>query len=132
MNPLIPRIIPSSCADLDLNKAYRALLKHHGNVSAAARTLKVPAHDLRLLTRALPELIEAAMEAEEQALDEAEAVLRAALKHLDAGRRLEAAGHILRTSPAARRRGWRGTGVVTELDEPDHPVAIKWREPGRS
>jgi hypothetical protein len=69
------RTIPESCADLDLEAVGRALISTGGNVSAAARALNVPAHDLRLLTFAVPELIDAALEVEERALDEAEAVL---------------------------------------------------------
>jgi hypothetical protein len=122
--------LPASCSGLDLNKAYRALIKHHGNVSRAAKLLKVPAPDLRSLIRIIPRLIDAALEAEEQALDEAEAVMRATLKHPDMHWRLEAAGHILRTSPAARRRGWRpGYGVVDLLPEPPSPVSLVWENP---
>ena len=65
------RTIPASCADLDLEAAGRALISAGGNVSAAAKALNVPAHDLRLLTFAFPELIDAALEVEERALDEA-------------------------------------------------------------
>jgi hypothetical protein len=100
------RTVPASCASLDLIKARRVLIKHHGNISAAAKKLRVPIRDLRLAALAVPALIEAALEAEEQALDEAEAVVREALKSGDMSRRLAAAGHVLRTSPAARRRGW--------------------------
>ena len=73
---------------------------------AAAKALGVPTHDLRLMTRAVPQLLEAALEAEEQALDEAEEVLREALRCDNMGRRIAAAGHILRNSPAAKRRNW--------------------------
>ena len=56
------RTIPASCADLDLEVVGRALISAGGNVSAAARALNVPAHDLRLLTFAVPELIDAALD----------------------------------------------------------------------
>jgi hypothetical protein len=98
------RIIPATCARLDLIKARRVLLKKHGNITATARNLGVPAHDLRLMALAVPALIKAALEAEEQALDEAQAVIRRALRESDATRRIAAAGHILRTNPAAKRR----------------------------
>jgi transposase-like protein len=102
--------MPASCAGLDLKKTRRELIKSGANVSAVARKLGVPVQDLRLVTYKLPELIEAALEAEEQRLDEAEAELRRALKSPDMARRLKAAGDILRKSPAAKRRGfgWRG------------------------
>ena len=99
------RKVPASCAGLDLEKAAAALLKARGSATIAAWALGVPAPDFRMMTRAIPRMIEAALEAEEQALDEADGVVRRALKSSDMGRRLEAAGHILRTSPAGRRRG---------------------------
>ena len=55
-------VIPASCRNLDLNKAAKELISRQGNVTAAAKALGVPAHDLRLLTRAQPRLIEAAFE----------------------------------------------------------------------
>jgi hypothetical protein len=103
---LAKRIIPLSCRGLDLDQAAKELIRTQGNVSAAAKALGVPVHDLRLLTRAEPRLIEAAFEAEEQALDEAEAQIRAALNSDDKARALAAAAALLRASPAAKRRDW--------------------------
>jgi hypothetical protein len=100
------RTIPATCADLDLEAAGRALIRASGNVSAAAKALKVPARDLRLLTFAVPELIDAALEAEEQVLEEAEALLFEALRGKDMRRRIRAAGLFLRTTAAGRRRGF--------------------------
>ena len=99
------RTIPASCADLDLEAAGRELIRVSGNVSAAAKALGVPAHDLRLLTWAVPELIDAALEAEERVLDEAEALLFEAMECDDARRRIRAAGLFLRVTAAGRRRG---------------------------
>ena len=98
--------IPPSCRSLDLNKAAKELIARQGNITAAAKALGVPAHDLRLLTRAQPRLIEAAFEAEEQALDRAEAEIRNALNSSDKARALAAAAALLRISPAAKRRDW--------------------------
>src|SRR5580704_9811697 len=74
--------------------------------SAAAMALGVPALDLRLLTFAVPELIDAALEAEEQVLDAAEALLREAMRGGDMRWRIRAAGLFLRATPAGRRRGF--------------------------
>jgi hypothetical protein len=57
------RTIPASCADLDLEAAGRELTRTSGNVSKTAKTFGVPVRDLRLLTYAQPELIDAALEA---------------------------------------------------------------------
>ena len=100
------RTIPASCADLDLEAAGRELIRTGGNVSAAAKALGVPALDLRLLTYAAPELIDAALEAEERVLDEAQAVVREAMRVGDMRRRVMAAGFFLRATAAARRRGF--------------------------
>jgi hypothetical protein len=120
--------VPPSCAHLDPAEIYDELVRTGGNVSETARTLRVPVIDLRRLTRIAPSLIEAALEAEEQALDEAEAVLRQALKSADWSRKLAAAGHILRTSPAARRRGF-GSGAAPEVQDEPRGVTLKWIEP---
>lgn len=100
------RTIPESCADLDLEAVGRELVRVSGNVSAAARALGVPARDLRLLTYAVPELIDAALEAEEQALDGAEALLFEAMRAGDKRWRIRAAGLFLRATAAGRRRGF--------------------------
>jgi hypothetical protein len=116
--------IPASCARLDIVRARKLLIKKHGNITATARKLGVPIHDLRLMALAVPMLSNAALEAEEQALDEAEAVIRRALKDSDASRRIAAAGHILRTSPAAKRRGF---GRSIEETPAAAPTVIKWQ-----
>jgi hypothetical protein len=83
----------------------------------------VPTHDLRLLTYAVPELIDAALEAAERVLDEAEALLLEAMRAGDMRRRIRAAGLFLRATSAGRRRGFsvsdRGLGsdAPRELDE---------------
>jgi hypothetical protein len=100
------RTIPESCADLDLEAAGRELIRAGGNVSAAAKALGVPARDLRLLTFAVPELIDAALEAEERVVEEAEALLFAAMRGGDMRRRIRAAGFFLRATAAGRRRGF--------------------------
>jgi hypothetical protein len=100
------RTIPISCADLDLEAAGRDLIRSGGNVSAAAKTIGVPAHDLRVLTYAVPELMDAALEAEERVIDEAEAVLLEAMRGGDMRRRIRAAGLFLRATATGRRRGF--------------------------
>jgi hypothetical protein len=72
------RPIPPSCAHLDLAEVERELIRRDCNVSAAAKALGVPVHDLRLLTRARPRLMDVAFEAVDRSLDEAEAIVREA------------------------------------------------------
>jgi hypothetical protein len=119
------RTIPESCADLDLEAAGRELIRTGGNVSAAAKALGVPALDLRLLTYAVPELIDAALEAEERVLDEAQAVLFEAMRAGDMRRRIRAAGLFLRATATGRRRGF---GRSNDNDPPPAaPVVVKWQ-----
>jgi hypothetical protein len=98
--------VPASCASLNLKRVYRALVATHGNTTAAAKKLRVPPADLRLLIRAVPAVHDAALEAEERALDKAEAVIVAALDGPDVAKRLAAAAYLLKTSEAGQRRGW--------------------------
>jgi hypothetical protein len=100
------RTIPASCADLDLEGVGRELTSKRGNVSKTAKTLGVPTRDLRLLTYAVPELIDAALEVEEEMVDEAQALLFAAMRGGDMRRRIRAAGFFLRATAAGRRRGF--------------------------
>jgi hypothetical protein len=65
------RTIPASCADLDPDAVGSELIRTGSNVSAAARALGLSTRDLRLFLYAKPELLDAALEAEECALDEA-------------------------------------------------------------
>ena len=119
------RTIPASCAELDLEAAGRELIRVRGDVSAAARALGVPAHDLRLLTWAVPELIDAALEAQERALDEAEALLFEAMEFGDMQRRIRAAGLFLRVTAAGRRRGFGRGGSAGRKARSEH-VTLRW------
>ena len=53
-----------------------------------------------------PELLDAALEAEEQALDAAQTALIDAMRIGEMSRRIRAAGILLRLSEAGRRRGF--------------------------
>jgi hypothetical protein len=75
-------------------------------VSAAAKALGVPTCDLRLLVYAQPELLDAALEAEERVIDEAEALLLKAVRVGDLSQRIRAAALFLRATAAGRRRGF--------------------------
>jgi hypothetical protein len=115
-------------SDIDPEAARAALIEACGSVWAAARKMNIPTPELRRLVTSHPKLIEAALELEEQALDEAEAIVRKALRSPVAAERLMAAGHLLRTSPAALRRGWRRPrGYLAEEAAPE-PVALKWQD----
>ena len=100
------RTIPESCANLDLEGVGRQLTRVSGNVSKAAKVLKVPTPDLRLLVYAQPELLDAALEAEELVIDAAQAQVFAALRGGPMRRRVRAAGLFLRATAQGRRRGF--------------------------
>ena len=122
----MPSKTPTSCADLDLTAVELELIRTGVNVSAAAKALGVPWRDLRTMTRAVPRLMEAALEAEECALDEAEARLREVLRSDDMHKKIRVAGFILRMTSAGHRRCWGRRG--TPCREPAEPqtVTLKW------
>ncbi len=122
-----PKVIPASCADLVFHELEAELIKHHGNVTAAAKKLGVPSADLRRLVWST-KLADTVYEAVEETLDEAQGVLRDALRGADLMHKLQAAKVMLTQTTAGRRRGW-GSGSAV-LDEPDEaqPVTIKWLE----
>jgi hypothetical protein len=106
------RTIPEDCADLDLDAVGEALTRAGGGVCAAAKALSIAPPALRRLIYARPELLDAALEAEERALGEAEAVVVAAIRAGDMSRRIRAAGLFLRATAAGRRRGFGTPGAV--------------------
>jgi hypothetical protein len=101
---MLSRKIPESCRSVDLEAAGRELIRAGGIVSRAAKALGVDRRDFRQLVYAHPELLDAALEAEELALDEAEEVVLATMRTGDMRSRIKAARFILRNSAAGRRR----------------------------
>jgi transposase-like protein len=86
--------------------ARAALLKHRGSITKAAKELGVDSQLLRIAIKARPSILAAAVEAQEMALDQAETIILEALDSPEPGRRLAAANYLIRSSPAARRRGY--------------------------
>ena len=71
--------IPKSVAHLDVEIVAAALIRHDANVRNAARALGVPSGDLRKLVLVDQRLADAALEAVELRLDDAEANFSEAL-----------------------------------------------------
>jgi hypothetical protein len=95
--------VPASLANIDLERVKRALFKHEGNISLAARTLKVNSFELRRCW-AKYELIALALEHAHRLVDKAEQKLTEALDGDHAERSLRAAMFVLSHSDAARER----------------------------
>ena len=95
--------VPASVASLDLDRVRRALFKADGNVTRAAKSLKVSSADLRRLTWRHPKLILDALENAHRLVDKAEENLLKALDgdHADAGAKGEPVHFV------AQRRGSR-------------------------
>jgi hypothetical protein len=121
-----PKVIPASCAHLDRGAIKAGLVEHDGNISAAAKKLRVPAPDLRKLVWQT-DLADVVYEQIEQGLDEAQAVLREALSGPDKTHQLQAAKTLLTQSVAGRRRGW-GAALLDVEPEPRPAAVIKWLE----
>jgi hypothetical protein len=116
--------VSASLANIDLDRVRRALFKADGNVTRAAKALKVPSVDLRRLTWRHPTLIMDALEHAHRLIDEAEEKLREALRGADRERALRASLFILGHSPAAWERGWgRHGGGSYDLYSPPSAAA---------
>jgi hypothetical protein len=112
---------PESLRYLDLTAVGRALVETEGNVTAAAKKLGVPSHELRRLTWSVPALIDVALELAERMVDAAESRLREALESDDPRQRLTAAMFILSKHRLARERGW-GQSARSNLPPPEFVV----------
>lgn len=128
MNELIP-VDPT----FDQEEIRELLYAHDGNVTRAARELKVKPERLRAYVRALPALTRAIDETMDQGVDRAIDVLWDALR--DEGsfqNRYYAAKEFLR-SEAGRRRGFgpRETATSLEVKTSDRAtsITIKWIDP---
>jgi hypothetical protein len=121
--------VPASLANIDLNRVRRALFRADGNVTRAAKALKVNSVDLRRLTQRHPTLIMDALEQAHRLVDCAEAKLREALAGENKDRALAAATYILSHSAAARERGWSRHSASPSLDGLSFaaaPITVIW------
>jgi hypothetical protein len=73
----------------------RELSKNRANVSATARELNVPSHDLRRLTRSAPRLTDAALEEAHRLIDAADANIWRELHGDNEHRRLAASMYVI-------------------------------------
>jgi hypothetical protein len=115
--------VPASVANIDLDRVRRALFKADGNVTKAAKSLKVSSADLRRLTWRHPKLIMDALERVHCMIDKAEENLRKALRGDHPERSLRASLFILSHSPVARERGWGRHGGDSGYDYSPPPAA---------
>ena len=99
-------LVPASCANLDRADIEAALVETDGNVTAAAKKLRVPPVALRALVRSTPSLVDAVFEALELNRDKAIAILYDGLDSPNPAHRLKAAMAILTQTEAGKRRGW--------------------------
>ena len=117
--------VPESVAHLDVEIVAAALIRHDANVRNAARALGVPSGDLRKLVLVDQRLADAALEAVELRLDDAEANLSEAL-HCDDPRRRDAVSmFMLRNTQRASKRGYAVAASAASLEvniEPARPV----------
>jgi hypothetical protein len=122
--------VPASVANIDLDRVRRALFKFDGNITRAAKALKVSSADLRRLTWRHPTLIMDALEHAHRLVDKAEEKLIAALDGDHPERSLRASLFILSHSAVARERGWGCAGGDSDyLYSPPAavPVVVIWQ-----
>jgi hypothetical protein len=117
--------VPASCEHVDLALVERTLAKHYGDISAAARELRVSIPDLRHLTWAKPKLLEEAELERMGIIARAWGVLIEALYSNDTRRQMWASDKIMsswiaRDHPLAPARG-RGAPLCE--------VKFRWQDP---
>ena len=110
------RRIPESVAHLDVEIVAAALIRHDANVRNAARALGVPSGDLRKLVLVDQRLADAALEAVELRLDDAEANLCEALHCGDPRRRDAVSMFMLRNTQRASKRGYAVAASAASLE----------------
>ena len=110
------RRIPKSVAHLDIEIVAAALIRHDANVRNAARALGVPSGDLRKLVLVDQRLADAALEAVESRLDDAEANLCEALHCGDPRRRDAISMFMLRNTQRASKRGYAVAASAASLE----------------
>ena len=121
--------VPASVANIDFDRVRRALFKADGNVTRAAKALKVNSADLRRLTWRHPALIMDALEHAHRLCDKAEEKLREALYGDHANRALAAATFVLSHSPAASERGWsRSAGSYDDPARSPRRAVVQWAD----
>jgi hypothetical protein len=126
--------IPESIAHLDIEIVAAALVRNDANVRNAARELDVPSGDLRRLVLLDQRLADAAIEAVELRLDDAEANLGEALHSGDPRRRDAVSMFMLRNMQRAAKRGYAVAASAVSLEvnaEPARPVhyVVSWGKP---
>ena len=108
--------VPESVAHLDVEIVAAALIHHDANVRNAARALGVPSGDLRKLVLVDQRLADAALEAVELRLDDAEANLCEALRCGDPRRRDSVSMFMLRNTQRASKRGYAVAASAASLE----------------
>ena len=122
-----------SVAHLDVEIVSAALICHDANIGSAARALGVPSGDLRKLVLVDQRLADAALEAVELRLDDAEANLHEALHCGDPRRRDAASTFMLRNVQRAAKRGYAVSASATSLEmninAPPTHYTVVWGKP---
>ncbi len=130
---LAAKRIPESVAHLDVEIIAAALIRNDANVRNAARALGVPSSDLRQLVLLDQRLADAALEAIELRLDDAEANLCDALHRDDPRRRDAASTFMLRNVQRATKRGYAVAASAASLEmninTPPTHYTVVWGKP---
>ncbi len=124
--------VPESVAHLDVEIVAAALIRSDANIGNAARALGVPSGDLRKLVLIDQRLADAALEAVELRLDDAEANLHEALHCDDPRLRVDVSKFMLRNTQSAAKRGYAVAASAASLEvslgdkaEPRH-ITFSW------
>lgn len=123
--PTTPYEQRPSSLPLDIEECRTAIWLSRGNVTEAAKRLKITPARLRAFVKNSPRLQDECEEAREQLIDIAEDVIAEALTDdSDAGRRDQMARFVAGT--LGKRRGYGQNGASVNINSPKGPIVIKW------
>lgn len=124
--PTMPYDVRPDALPLDIEECRTALWLERGNISEAARRIKVAPARFRAFVKSSPRLQGECDEAREQLQDIAEDIAYEALTdESDAGRRDQMARFVMGTLGKSRGFGQNG-GASVNINSPKGPITIKW------
>lgn len=126
--PTAPYDVRPDSMPLIIEECRTAIWRAKGNITEAAKILKVSSSRLRSFVSKSPYLTREANESREQLADKAEQIVAEALDDEDASRRDQMARFVL-NSGFARQRGWgSGGGTKVNIQNNGGKVVVGWED----
>lgn len=124
--PTMPWSVRPAELPLDIEECRTALWQSRGNVTEAAKRLKISSQRLRKFVRSSPYLSEQVREAQEQLIDMAENVVFEALSDTEDTSRQDAMARFVLTGPGKDRGYGTGAPKVTINNSKGGTISLAW------